>query len=322
MLGDVLHDERIAQVRLVGAVFAHRLGVGNPRPRRRRHRLAARELLENSAYHRLHRREHVALLDKTHLDVELVEFARQTIGARVLVAKTRGDLEIAVEARHHQELLVLLGRLRQRVEFARMQARGHEEVARAFRARGGQDRRLELEEPLPFHPSANRINDLTAQHDVLVQLLAPQIEEAVPEPRVLRIGLVAEHRERQVARRPQDFDLSHIDLDETGRHLGVLCTERALAHPAVDPNDEFRAQFLRFRECRRIRIDDALGEAVMVAQIDEQQAAVIADAMAPARKPDVGAVLGKGKGAAGVGPVAMHESQVFFAGAGVEPLPN
>ena len=49
----------------------------------------------------------------------------------------------------------------------------------------------------------------------------------------------------------------------------------------------------------------------MVAQIDEQQAAVIADAMAPARKPDVGAVLGEGKGAAGMGPVAMHESRSF-----------
>ena len=91
---------------------------------------------------------------------------------------------------------------------------------------------------------------MTAQHDVLMQLLATQIEEAVPEPRVLRIGLVAEHRERQVARRPQNFDLSNIDLDETGRHLGVLCTERALAHPAIDTNDEFRAQFLGFGECR------------------------------------------------------------------------
>ena len=311
MLGDVLHDDRVAQVRLVGPVFAHRLGVGDARPGRGRDRLAAGEFLERAPDDRLHRREHVLLLDEAHLDVELVEFARQAVGARVLVAKAGRDLEIAVEARHHQELLVLLGRLRQRVELARMEARGHEEVARAFRARGGEDRGLELEEPLPFHPSAKRINDLPAQHDVLVQLLAPQIEEAVPEPRVLGIGLVAEHRQRQIARRAQNFDLAHVNLDEAGRHLGVFGAGRALAHLAVDADHEFRAQLLGLAEGRRIRIDHALGEAVMVAQIDEQHAAVVADAVAPAGKPDVGAVLGEGQGAAGMRAVAMHESRSF-----------
>ena len=153
-LGDILHDDRVAQVRLVGAVFAHGLGVGDARPGRGRHRLAAGEFLEHAADDRLHRREHVLLLDEAHLDVELVEFARQAVGARVLVAEAGRDLEIAVEARHHQELLVLLRRLRQRVELARMQARGHEKVARALGARCGQDRRLELEEALP--PSSAR----------------------------------------------------------------------------------------------------------------------------------------------------------------------
>ena len=49
----------------------------------------------------------------------------------------------------------------------------------------------------------------------------------------------------------------------------------------------------------------------MVAQIDEQHAAVIADAMAPAGQPDVGAVLGEGQGAAGMGAVAVHDCQSF-----------
>ena len=93
------------------------------------------------------------------------------------------------------------------------------EVARAFQARGGKDRRLELEEALLLHPSAKRINDLPAQHDVLVKLLAPQIKEAIAEPRVLRIGLVAEHRQRQIARRSQDFDFSNVNFDEAGWHL-------------------------------------------------------------------------------------------------------
>ena len=311
MLRHVLHDESDCADRACRPVFAHRLGVGNARPGRGRDRLAAGELLEHAPNHRLHRGEHVLLLDEAHLDVELVEFARQPVGARVLVAKAGRDLEIAVEARHHQELLVLLRRLRQRVELARMQARRHEEVARAFGARGGEDRRLELEEPLPLHSSAKRINDLAAQHDVLVELLAPQIEEAVPEPRVLGIGLVAEHRQRQIAGRPQHLDLADVDLDEAGRHLGIFGAAGRLRTSPSTRIDEFRAQLLRFAEGGRIRIDHALGEAVVVAQIDEQQAAVIADAMAPAGKPDVGAVLGEGQGAAGMGAVAMHDCRSF-----------
>jgi hypothetical protein len=55
-----------------------------------------------------------------------------------------------------------------------------------------------------------------------------------------------------------------------------------------------------------------LGHAIVVAQINEQQAAVIADAMAPAGKPNVGAILGEGQGAAGVSAVAMHDYRVFF----------
>ena len=49
----------------------------------------------------------------------------------------------------------------------------------------------------------------------------------------------------------------------------------------------------------------------MVTQVDEQEAAVVADAMTPAGKPDVGAVLGEGQGAAGVGAVAMHDCLSF-----------
>ena len=96
--------------------------------------------------HRLDRLEHVLLGDEAHLEVELVELAGRAVGARVLVAEARRDLEIAVEARDHQQLLELLRRLRQRVELAGMHARRHQEVARALGRRRGQDRRLELEE--------------------------------------------------------------------------------------------------------------------------------------------------------------------------------
>ena len=118
------------------------------------------EFLEHAAQHRLDRVEHVLLGDEAHLDIELVELAGRAVGARILVAEAGRDLEIAVEARHHDELLELLRRLRQRVELAGMDARRHEEVARAFGRRRGQDRRLEFEEALLLHAAADRVDDL------------------------------------------------------------------------------------------------------------------------------------------------------------------
>ena len=138
---------RVAQVRLVGAVAQQGVGEGDARERGRRH-LPVGELGEQAVHHRLDGREHVLLGDEAHLDVELVEFARAAVGAGVLVAKAGCDLEVPVEAGDHVELLVLLRRLRQGVEPARMQPRRHQEVARTLGRRRGQDRRLELGEAL------------------------------------------------------------------------------------------------------------------------------------------------------------------------------
>src|SRR5690606_41498711 len=71
-----LFRSRVAQVRLVGAVLAHRDIVRNARPVLR-DRLAVGELLEHRRHDRLHRRPDVFLGNEAHLDVELVELARQ-----------------------------------------------------------------------------------------------------------------------------------------------------------------------------------------------------------------------------------------------------
>ena len=212
----------------------------------RRHRLAAAEFLEHAAQHRLDRVEHVFLGDKAHLEIELVELARRAVGARVLVAEAGRDLEVAVEARHHDELLELLRRLRQRVEFAGMQARRHEIVARAFRRRRGQDRRLEFEEALLLHAAADRVDDLAAHHDVVVQVLAPQIEEAVFEPDFLRIFLLAEHRHRQLGRRAEHLDLVGYRPrpDPVGRS-GFSVPAGRMPHLAVDAHHPLGAQASR-----------------------------------------------------------------------------
>src|SRR3546814_19128990 len=96
--------------------------------------------------HRLDRCEDVVLGDEAHLEIELVELAGRAIGARILVAKARRDLEIAVEPRHHQQLLEHLRRLRKRIELPRMAAAWHQIVTRAFGAASGPEQGLEPEE--------------------------------------------------------------------------------------------------------------------------------------------------------------------------------
>ncbi len=187
-----------------------------------------------------------------------------------------------------------------------MHARRHQEVARSLRRGGGEDRRLELEEAQGLHPLAQRIDDPAAQHDIGVQLLAAQIEEAIAQPRLLRIGKIAEHRQRQLGRRAQHLDLGHIDLDQAGRHVRVLGACGALAHLAVESRDPFGTQLLRVFEGRRVGIDHALGEAVMVAQIDEQNPAVVANAVAPAGEPYFLAGMGLARLSTIMRTIAMH----------------
>ena len=91
---------------------------------------------------------------KAHLQVDLREL-QLAVGAQVLVAEAARDLEVAVEAGDHQDLLEDLRRLRQRVELARMHAAGDQKIARALGRGLGQDRRFDLEKSLLAQAFAN-----------------------------------------------------------------------------------------------------------------------------------------------------------------------
>ena len=164
--------------------------------------------------------------------------------------------------------------------------RRHQEVARAFRRRRRQDRRREFGEAGLAHAPAHLGDDPGARDDVPVQRVAAQVEEAVFEADVLGIVRLAEHRQRQFLGRRQHLDLARENLDLAGRQVGVDGLGRARLDLAVDADDPFAAHGLGGLEGRRIRIGDDLGQAVVVAQVDEQQAAMVAHAMHPARKAD------------------------------------
>jgi hypothetical protein len=229
--------------------------------------------------------EHVVLRDEAHLEVELVELAGCSIGARVLVAEAGCDLEVAVEPGHHQQLLEHLRRLRQRIELAGMEPARHQVGTRALGAVGGQDRRLELGEALLDHAAAQGGDHLAAQHDVPVQLVLAQVEEAVLQSQLLRGGVVLlVDRDRQRLGHRLHDHVGSVELDLAGGELGVHCRGFAHHHLAAHRDDALAAHRLGRLEHRARDVDHDLGHPVMVAQIDEQQVPMVALALDPARQ--------------------------------------
>ncbi len=256
--------------------------------------------------HRLDGGEDVLLGDEGHLEIELVEFAGRAVGPAVLVAEAGRDLEIAVEAGDHQQLLELLRRLRQGVELAGMQPARHQEVAGAFGRARGQDRSLELGEAGRHHAAADAGDHLGPQHDVAMQLVAPKVEKAVAQPDVLARLLLAGDLQRQdVGRRLQGEGVD-AQLDLAGRQLGVDGLGRPVDDPAGDGDDALRPRRLDGGQERARDVDHALRDSVMVAQIEEQQVPMVTLAMDPARQADGLSDMAAAQRAAGMRAIGMH----------------
>ena len=196
-----------------------------------------------------------------HLEIDLREL-ELSIGALILVAEAARELDVAVHARDHQDLLEDLRRLRQREELAGMHAARHEEVARAFRRRLGENRRLDLPEALLVEVVPERQRDAVAQPDVALQPRPAQIEIAILQPRLLGDVRVLGNRERRRLGLVEDAQLARAHLDLAGRHVGVDRLRRAALDPAEDRDDELRPQPLGALEQRVVAFDDHLRVAV------------------------------------------------------------
>ena len=66
--------------------------------------------------------EYVILSHKRHFHVQLVKLARRTIRTCIFVSEARGNLEITIESRNHEQLLELLRRLGKCIELTGMDA--------------------------------------------------------------------------------------------------------------------------------------------------------------------------------------------------------
>ena len=236
----------------------------------------------------------------------MVKVGRGSVGTGIFVTKTRRDLEIFVKARHHQKLLELLRGLRQGIKLARMQTRRHQKVPSTLGGRGGDDRGLIFAKILIPHPFADRRYDIRTQRHVGLHLFTAQIEIAIGQPRFFGVFLIAKHHQRQFTSGAKHFEVTYVNLDLACGQFGVDQAFIAGLHRAIDANTPLAAQFFHFGKHRAVRIAQDLRHAVMVAQVNEQNPAVIAHAVHPTRQANCFAHIGRGQRGAAVRAVSMH----------------
>ena len=193
-----LHFNGVTQVWLIRAVFAHSVRIGDAR-KGFCNALAAGKSLKHVADHWLHGGQHIFLLHKAHFHIQLIELTRQAVSTRVFIAETRRNLKIAVKARHHQELLILLRRLRQSIKLAGVNTRWHQKVPRALWRGSCENGGLKLVKAQSRHALAHICHHFGAGDNVVMQTLAAQIQKAIFKAGFFRIILIAKHWQRQFA---------------------------------------------------------------------------------------------------------------------------
>ena len=307
MIGYHLHLDRVAQVRLIGAVPKRGIAIRDLFPVLWRIYFAATtEFFEHASDDRCDGIKDVLLADKRHFQVELIKIGWRTIRAWVFIAKTGCDLEILVEPRHHDQLFELLGCLWKCVEFTRVQAAWHQEIARTFGRRRSDDRGLEFAKLFVPHAFADRCNNIRAQSHVLLHCLAAQVEEAITQACFLGVFLIAKHDQRQFFCSTQHFHVANENFDFTGGQFRVDQALVARFHFAIDTNAPFGSHLFHFGKHRAIGVAQHLRHAVVIAQIDKQNATVIPDAVHPARKTNSLSNVLRGQCGAGMGAECMH----------------
>ena len=135
---------------------------------------------------------------------------------------------------------------------------------------------------------------------------APKVEEPVSQSSLLRILLIAEHGERQFVGWSQNFQIANEHFDFACGELRVDKLFVAHADIAVDANDMLRAHAFHRREQRAFRVGQHLREPEVVAKVDEQHSAVVADPMNPTREPYGFAYVARAQLAAVVRSVWVH----------------
>lgn len=140
--------------------------------------------------------------------------------------------------------------------------------------------------PASVEEAAERARRLVAQQHVLLHLRAAQVEDTVRQPDVLGQIVVVE-TERRRDRGVEHVDRVAEDFHFAARHVGVGRSGRAGADESGNFQAELVAHGFGDREhFGAIGVADDLGQPFTIAQVDENDPAVVAPAMCPATQGD------------------------------------
>ena len=237
--------------------------------------------------------DHVVLVDERHLEVELGELGL-AVGARVLVAEAARDLVVALEPADHQQLLEQLRRLRQRVERARLdprRARGSRARPRASSGSGTASRSRGSR----ARSSTSRIVaiDAVAQRDrVAASARGAGRARGGAAAASRRPFDVLVERERRRVRVGEDLELGDGELDLAGREVRVdvlRLAPRSTVPAALITSSERSLCAAACASGALLGVEHELHDPRAVAQVDEDQPAVVAAAVHPAGDARLGA---------------------------------
>ena len=160
----------------------------------------------------------------------------------------------------------------------------HDEVPGAFGRGIDQVGGFDLQETFVAQEAADLLGHLVTQDHVALQGRTAQVEVAVFQADLFVDVDVVFNVERRRLRRIEDAQFFAADFDRTGLHLGVDRIGVTHADDAADDENVFRADLfcLIERGLFVIRRGNDLYDARAVAEVDENQSAVVAAAFNPA----------------------------------------
>jgi hypothetical protein len=283
-VGPVPDPQGEAEIRPVRAVALHGLPVRHPGEGPGHFHVHQRP---QSLHESLHPREEVVGLDEGGLDIDLGELGLP-VGPEVLVPKAPGDLEVPVEARCHEELLVELGTLGEGEELPGMIPARDQEIPGSFRRGLGEDGCLHLQESQVVQVVPHRQDELVSDPQVPVHLQAPEVQDPVPEPEVLRRQLLlrgTEHGNGRCLALVQHGDPGGPELHLAGGHLRVPGFRWPEGHLPLHLDHVFRPDLpgpVQGIRPRPVRTHGDLQDARPVPEIQEQESSQVPTAMDPA----------------------------------------
>ena len=282
-IGEICEFELDAKVGLVGTVVVHCI-----RPQHDRERIGQVDIdgfFEDGADQLFHQGADFNFVQEAGFNIHLSEF-RLTVSTKVFVTEAFNDLVVAVKACAHQHLFEELRRLRQSIEVAVVNTRGNQIVAGAFRSALGEHRSFDVDEAVLVKETAESHCSFVAELHIALHRQTTKVEHTISQTCGFGEIFVIKQEGGRCGR-IQDLEFLSQHFNAAGDEVFVASAFRTSTNQAFNLHNEFVTDFIgSFEDVGTIRVADDLDQAFTIAQIDENNTAVVAAAMGPAVEGD------------------------------------